>query len=239
MATTLPGSPFVESSDLVANYPAVSESLAERVDLVGVLPFADSTARGTAIPSPTDGQYSYLQDTNSTEYYNGAASVAAGVEPGLSYITKASFSAATSVSVNNCFTSTYDAYRLVIIANLASGQGDMNLRLRVATVDATTNYNRQNFVANSTTVSGFRGTGETQAVLFSADSSPGGFNTCDIYGPALASATQFFAESVRSESTIVLREVAGQHTTATAYDGFTLLMGSSTGTVYVYGYRKV
>lgn len=78
MAVTAPGSPYVESSDLVANYPGVSESLAERVDLVGVLPFADSTARGTALPSPTDGQYSYLQDTNATEYYNGSAWVAAG-----------------------------------------------------------------------------------------------------------------------------------------------------------------
>ena len=73
MATTAPGSPYVESSDLVANYPAVSEALAERVDTVGVLPFADSTARGTAIPSPTEGQYTYLQDTNATEYWDGSA----------------------------------------------------------------------------------------------------------------------------------------------------------------------
>jgi len=78
MADTLPGTPYVESSDLVSNYPAVSEDLAERVDLVGILPFADSTARTTALPTPTDGQYSYLQDTNSTEFYNGVAWVAAG-----------------------------------------------------------------------------------------------------------------------------------------------------------------
>ena len=73
MATTAPGSPYVESSDLVANYPAVSEALAERVDLVGVLPFASAAARTTALPTPTDGQYSYLQDTNATEFYNGSA----------------------------------------------------------------------------------------------------------------------------------------------------------------------
>jgi hypothetical protein len=40
---------------------------------VGVLPFADSAARATAIPTPTDGQFTYLQDTNSTEFYNGSA----------------------------------------------------------------------------------------------------------------------------------------------------------------------
>jgi len=73
MALTPEGTPYVESTDLVANYPAASLSLADRVDLVGVLPFADAAARTTAIPSPTDGQYSYLQDTNSTEFWNGSA----------------------------------------------------------------------------------------------------------------------------------------------------------------------
>jgi hypothetical protein len=54
MALTLPGSPYVESSDLVANYPAVSESLAERVDLVGVLPLPSITtaAHGSRQASP-------------------------------------------------------------------------------------------------------------------------------------------------------------------------------------------
>jgi len=78
MALTPEGTPYVEASDLVANYPAASLSLANRVDLVGVLPFADSAARATAIPSPTDGQFTYLQDTNSAEFYNGSAFQAIG-----------------------------------------------------------------------------------------------------------------------------------------------------------------
>jgi hypothetical protein len=78
MALTPEGTPYVESTDLVANYPAASLSLANRVDLVGVLPFATSAARATAIPTPTDGQFTYLQDTNSTEFYNGTAFEALG-----------------------------------------------------------------------------------------------------------------------------------------------------------------
>jgi hypothetical protein len=35
MALTPEGTPYVESTDLVANYPAASLSLANRVDLVG------------------------------------------------------------------------------------------------------------------------------------------------------------------------------------------------------------
>ena len=56
----------------------MSEALAERVDLVGVLPFADAAARTTAIPSPVEGQMSSLADTDSVERYNGSAWVAVG-----------------------------------------------------------------------------------------------------------------------------------------------------------------
>ena len=45
----------------------------------GVLVFASSAARAAAVTSPQEGQYSYLKDTNATEYYDGAAWVAAPV----------------------------------------------------------------------------------------------------------------------------------------------------------------
>ena len=35
--------------------------------------FADSSARSTAISSPSEGMVSYLQDTNQIEIYTGAA----------------------------------------------------------------------------------------------------------------------------------------------------------------------
>jgi len=72
MAVTPVGNPYVESSDLVANYPGASEALAERIDIVGVNPFADSAARATAIPSPTEGMMSSLNDTNAVERYDGS-----------------------------------------------------------------------------------------------------------------------------------------------------------------------
>lgn len=45
----------------------------------GVLVFASSAARSAAVTSPQEGQYSYLKDTNATEYYDGSAWVAAPV----------------------------------------------------------------------------------------------------------------------------------------------------------------
>lgn len=43
----------------------------------GVNVFASSAARAIAITSPQEGQYSYLKDTNATEYYDGSAWVGA------------------------------------------------------------------------------------------------------------------------------------------------------------------
>jgi len=45
----------------------------------GVLVFASSAARASAITSPQEGQYSYLKDTDALEYYSGSAWVGAPV----------------------------------------------------------------------------------------------------------------------------------------------------------------
>ena len=39
-----------------------------------VMVFANASARNTAIPSPSDGMFAYLQDTNGLVFYNGSAS---------------------------------------------------------------------------------------------------------------------------------------------------------------------
>ena len=36
-----------------------------------VMVFADSSARSSAVSSPTEGMVSYLKDTNAIEYYDG------------------------------------------------------------------------------------------------------------------------------------------------------------------------
>jgi hypothetical protein len=73
MAVTPVGNPYVESSDLVANYPGASEALAERIDIVGVNPFANAAARNSAIPSPVEGQMASLNDDDKVYRYDGAA----------------------------------------------------------------------------------------------------------------------------------------------------------------------
>ncbi len=72
MAVTPVGNPYVESSDNVADFPGASEALAERIDIVGVNPFADAAARDAAIPSPVQGQMCSLNDDNKGYRYDGS-----------------------------------------------------------------------------------------------------------------------------------------------------------------------
>ena len=73
MATSPAGNPYVESSDLVANYPATSLALANRLDKYAVNPFTDAAARDAAIPTPVQGQLAQTLDDNKVWRYDGTA----------------------------------------------------------------------------------------------------------------------------------------------------------------------
>ena len=238
MATTAPGSPYVESSDLVANYPAVSEALAERVDTVGVLPFASSTARGTAIPSPTEGQYTYLQDTNATEYWDGSAWVAAGVAPGLVHINTATFSASSAVNINDVFSATYENY-LMLIKFTASTASGLSIRMRVGGADNTaTSYQRQRVIANGSTIGGANST-DTSAVITNYGTALNNVAS-NIFNPFEAEITGIFTDAKSSEGTTILNLSAVTHNVGSSFTGISLipLGGNITGTARIYGYKN-
>jgi hypothetical protein len=54
---------------------------------IALASYADSAARTTAIPSPTEADLSYLQDTNSVEVYDGSAWAAVGAGAILQVVT--------------------------------------------------------------------------------------------------------------------------------------------------------
>jgi len=238
MATTAPGSPYVESSDLVANYPAVSEALAERVDTVGVLPFATSTARGTAIPSPTEGQYTYLQDSNATEYWDGSAWVAAGVAPGLVHINTTVISAQSTVNFNNVFSATYSVYQIYAVLDTTNNDMAINLRMRLSGADDTgSNYryqqvNGQNSASGSSTVTtAFNGAG--------VDNDYPNVKNITLINPQAASVTGYTELAYVGYATGQGARATGIHNVATAYDGFSFTASSTfSGTVYIYGMRS-
>jgi len=151
MAVTPVGNPYVESSDLVANYPGASEALAERIDIVGVNPFADSAARATAIPSPVEGQMTSLNDDDQVYRYSGSAWLALGLPPGLNAVAPTSiantsgsatltgfttaFTSVNNVSLNGVFTSSFDTYIINFRVNDYTVSQQLSLRYRVAGTD--------------------------------------------------------------------------------------------------------
>lgn len=248
MANTPEGTPYVESSDLVANYPAASLALANRVDLVGVLPFANAAARTTAIPTPTDGQFTYLQDTNSTEFYDGANFVPVGTPPGLVHINTTAVSAQSTVSINNVFTSTYQNY--LIITNLkaaSSYANDILLRFRASGSDESGSiYQRQKLEVFATSVSASRQQNQTSSTIGYLSNDTEYALQAIVGSPQLTKPTSLFHNGNNSDgSAIVTNPVlyfAGNLlNNSTAYDGFTIFSVGAvnfSGNVRVYGYKN-
>jgi len=101
----------------------------------GIPVFADSTARtaafgGTGEKVLAEGQYSYLEDTNSTELYDGSSWVAVG-KSAFVYVGGAAFTSQTTVGfASDTFTSTYDYYLVMMDAKADSVFATVSLRVR-------------------------------------------------------------------------------------------------------------
>jgi hypothetical protein len=197
--TPIYGFPYPDPSDLVANYPALGQQLAE--DIEDVL--------------PTLG--------------------------GITKIADAAFSAVSSVSVNNCFTSTYDNYKIVVSGVHSTGAGNaVNFRFRSSgSDDAGNNYFWQVLLGNGSASTAVRLSSVAQAEI-------GYFAQRDIIEVILTSPSAVQLKTMISHSSLngtgglqnLLYTQAYSQTTSR--DGFTLLTpaGTITGNVRVYGFRN-
>ena len=151
-----------------------------------------------------------------------------------------SFSAATSVSLNDVFSTTYRNYRIVLDFN-SSGTGAVTFRFRVSGADnSAANYSYQAGDISSTTFSGGRGTGQTSSNFGNYDS--GGLTsfTIDVFNPFETLRTNVQATNFFATGGATVGWFYTQFTATTSFTGFTLLpnTGNITGTVSVYGYNK-
>jgi hypothetical protein len=198
-----------------------------------VMSFAGTAARGSAIPSPTEGMITYLEDIDDLRTYNGSS----WVSPfGITHINTTTFTNANSVNVNNVFSSEYDTYKIILTASTSSAI-DSAFVLRVGGVNATTNYNTVNAQVNqliSANATALNVAGGASANFGRIDS--GSLASWDISQPAIAAKT--FGVGLSFDGNQFLRVISINHTTATAYDGFSITLNNTTGTVRVYGMRK-
>jgi hypothetical protein len=152
-----------------------------------------------------------------------------------------SFSGASSVSINNCFTSTYDNYK-IIFNFYGSANSAVNLRLRAGGSDlAGTGYTRQRSQTDGTAYTGNRGASQG----FWDFGATRGNTTYNSYEMLMLNPSNSLTKSIIYNGYDLLSggtiEFGGGHNTvASVYDGMTIYptAGNFTGTIRVYGYAN-
>jgi len=202
-----------------------------------------TSAGPLSIPQWGGGQL-YFTSASAAVYFPDA--VTASTSGLVCVKAETAFSGAATITADGIFTSSYTNYVLQIQANSASS-ADLTLQLRASGVTATaTNYNQQKIQANTSTAGAARTTANSSATITTQGSSNvWSFNQTTIYQPQLAAVTGFQAlthwHNSGTYAQPIIEQWFGNHSLATAYDGFIITMGGGftvTGTYAVYGYSK-
>ena len=210
-----------------------------------VMVFADSAARdagfgGAGEPTLAEGMLCMLTGGGSTEfqYYNGSAwQPAVGLNP----TATGTFSGGV-LSVDNCFTSTWANYRIVVAITDITSSGTFTMRLRASSSDdSTSNYDYQFEEAQTTTLSLATSMGASSFRLTYSYGTPGdAMIVIDLTNPQATEMTmiQSRGSTVNGTSHMLRDSTDGYFRTTTAFDGFSIGQdaGNFAGSYAVYGY---
>lgn len=168
------------------------------------------------------------------------SSVAVGSGTGSADTTgKVTFSGASSVSLNGCFTSTYANYKVIVNVKTSTTASVFG-RMRASGSDVSANYRNQRLWSYSTTTGSSSSTTDT-GINGNFNVQPatefGDFNM-EITSPNIAETTRILSIwtcNNAQETNIINSALAN----TTQYDGISIITssGTITGTVTVYGYN--
>lgn len=152
------------------------------------------------------------------------------------------FTAATSLSLNNVFTLSYDNY-LIVVRSVASAGVNIGMRMRGSGADDSgANYTYQVLNADgASTPSGARSTSQTKINVHATYGTQRAGSNVHVYGPRLVQPTAVRSVSAPDYLSAYITDVAGTHNQSVGYDGFTLITGSATtftGNIAVFGYEE-
>jgi hypothetical protein len=163
---------------------------------------------------------------------------------GMVLLNTTSFSAVASQSINNCFTSDYTNYKLLVNVLQAGGSNQVYVRLRASGTDVSTGYFwAGSYVPTSgtATVTGFNGAGDTTFFRIAGASDANERTAADVnlFNPQ-ASATTTFTSLTNDGNNFGAIIQTGLLNNTNSYDGFTLISQTNniTGTVQVFGYNQ-
>jgi hypothetical protein len=219
----------------------------------GIPVFADSTARdaafgGTGLKTLAEGQFAFLEDTDTTQYYDGSTWNAVGGASGLAFVTGATFTTATSFSLpTDTFTSTYKNYRMIVVLTALTADADFTLRTRAAgTDDSSSNYfNAQLGTTSAGSGSNITTQSATSWNVGESDSATITYSlVLDIFQPKITirhSCLGLMTCIDKTASTFIFRTMGLQTASTTAYDSLSFISSvasSMTGSYRVYGYSE-
>lgn len=210
--TPVYGFPYPEPTDLVADYPALGQQLAE--DIEDVLP----TLGGLTLISPT-----------SIANSGGTASSTSGTT---------TFTTVNSISLNGVFSATYAHYR-IMLDYVPSTSGTTNMRMRTSGTDNTTaNYGVRG--ADVGALTSATSAGATFFEIGSNGTS-GNLFVSDLLNPFAAFLTQGTWTHYRETAGVVATWRGGAFGFGlnTSFDGLTIYpaSGTITGKIRVYGWK--
>lgn len=161
---------------------------------------------------------------------------------GLELITSQSFTSVSSVTIDNCFSSNYIQYKIVIDASGTTVAG-INLQFRASGATYTSaNYQYQTLKFENGAPVASRATGQTnwQNALGVVASSRGFICGLEIMNPFQTMFTSGFALQQYVDGLQQLENRSFGITVTNSFDGFVgnLSSGTMTGTMYVYGFSK-
>lgn len=210
-----------------------------------VMYFAGTAARASAIPTPSTGMTSYIGVTGTAtipqlETYTGSAWQ---TPYGMTLIANVTTSAATSVQINNCFTSAFENYRILITNFNATGSINPILRLSSSgTVDPTAanygNVGSEQTYSNAAFVTFANNGSVNYWPVGRLDSSgAGGSMAINLFSPQLAQKT--FMQTVFGDNS-TYGTGGGINKSVTQFDGFQFsVQGTAfTSNIRVYGMRN-
>ncbi len=199
----------------------------------------DAAFGGTGEKTLAEGQFAYIEDTNTTQYYDGAAWQPVGVAPALVLIkTQTIGTAVSTVTVTDAFSSTYDNYRITINGGVASTSNNITMRFGTT---ATGYYGTGAATLNTNSTAGAYGYNNAAEILGAVGDTNNINGLVEVDSPNLAKRTVFRLICSSSEVGGFVVVNNGMENSNTQHTAFTLTPSPGTitgGTIRVYGYTK-
>jgi hypothetical protein len=221
------------------------------VPLTDAISKGQFTAKGTLLSATAASTPGVLAVGTNGQYLSADSTTATGLKwatlggSALTFITSATASdTATTLSINNCFSSTYVNYLILSDLKAATGNENFYFKLRASGTDSSADYYYSGFWISS-------GSGSAVQPVVSAGADTNfrlrdigaerALHTLEISNPFNTMDTTILTKGIQSltSGSTEASLMFGAHSADTSYDGFTLIASTNlTGTVRVYGYSN-